>query len=560
MTSGNAERQQMDLITCYQELKQKIESALAGSSVTDDLAFELEDFEKLLIESFKDISDERKQYKMLYENAADSICIHTASGKILASNASVSKRYQYSSGELLNMNITQLEASGQIDSGKISEVMKTGQVNYETTHICRDGSCLIVDVTCRKISWNGQTAILSICHDITEHKNAEKALRENELKFREIIRQTNDGIVVFDENKNIVIWNKGAESIFGVSAAEMINTSIVDHQYKFASPFYKDRDRISKALDSIINFENPGIFYKARNDEAVDPVSGKTKMLETVLFPIKIDDHYLFGGIIRDATEKKKHEEELLQLNASKDRFMQILAHDLRSPFNALLGFSELLLSNLAEYDMHVIEYQLTLQRNIIQKTLFLLEDILLWSKSQLGMLDVHPQEIAIVELCREIIDSLKAGAETKKLSVSYVGEENTIVTADTYMLKTVIRNLLSNAIKFTGNSGMVKIYTVKEGDYLVVTVLDNGVGISGENQKKLWRLETPFTTKGTNGEQGTGLGLLICKDFIEQHGGKIWVTSQLGKGSEFRFSLPLNPLSRTDYRHGKDAGKTRPS
>jgi PAS domain S-box-containing protein len=552
---GNAECPQMDLITSYQELKQKIESALAGSSVQDELAFELEDFEKLLIESLKDISGECEQYKMLYENAADSICIHTASGKILASNASVSNRYQYSSQELLEMNIALLEASGQVNSEKISEVMQTGQVNYETTHICRDGSCLIVDVTCRKISWNGQTAIISICHDITERKNAEKALRESELKFREIIRQTNDGIVVFDENKEIVIWNRGAESIFGISAREVLNTSIVDQHFKFAPSWYRDRELINKTIDSIISFEDPGIFYRIRDDEAVDPESGETKILETVLFPIKIDDHYLFGGIIRDITEKKKYEEELLQLNASKDRFMQVLAHDLRSPFNALLGFSELLLSNLYECDMHVIEYQLTLQRNIIQKTFFLLEDMLLWSKSQLGMLDIHLQEIALDELFREIIDSLKASAETKRLSVSYFGEENTIVTSDTYMLKTVIRNLLSNAIKFTDKGGMVKMHAFKEGGFLIVTVIDNGIGISGENQKKLWHLDTPFTIKGTNGEQGTGLGLLICKDFIEKLGGKIWLTSQLGKGSEFRFSLPLNPSFKKDQGHGSLRG-----
>jgi signal transduction histidine kinase len=323
---------------------------------------------------------------------------------------------------------------------------------------------------------------------------------------------------------------------------------------KFAPPSYRDRELINKTIDSIINFENPEIFYRIRNEEAIDPESGETKILETVLFPIKIDDNHLFGGIIRDATEKKKYEKELLQLNASKDRLMQILAHDLRSPFNALLGFSELLLENLHEYDINIIEYQLNIQRGIIQKTLFLLEDMLLWSKSQLGMLDIQPQVIAFDELCKEIIDSLKTYAQTKNISVGYSGEVNAFITADQYMMKTVIRNLLSNAIKFTGQGGIVKIETIREGDYLIVTVSDNGVGISQENQKKLWRLDTPFSTKGTNKEQGTGLGLLICKDFIEQHGGKIRVESHVGKGSEFRLSLPVDPAIPVSGRHGKAA------
>lgn len=532
----------MDLITKYRELQQKIESDLLKSGIGKELLFDLENYGNQLVESLNLLEDKCRNYEVLYENAQDSICIHTEQGNLLSVNKTACNTYQYTLQELLNMNLAQIDALEQVDyiKAKIEKVMKTGHAGFETKHIRKDGSSLLVEVNCKKIIWNGQLAILSICRDITEQKEAEQALKENEAKFREIIRQTNDGIVVFNEQKKIVIWNKGAEKIFGVSAAETINTNVVDHQFNFVPPSLKNKKLLDGMISGILNFETPELFYKLRELEVVNPESGKVKIIETELFPIKLEDYYLFGAVFRDITRKKKYEKKLLQLNANKDKFMQILAHDLRSPFNSLLGFSDLLLDNLSDYDKHVIEHQLRIQKIIIQKTLYLLEDLLLWSKSQLGMVKFKARKIGINKLCREIIDNLKTETESKNISVSFSKSENVAISADPYMMRTILRNLLTNAIKFTNRGGKINIYTEKKGAFLVVTVSDNGVGISPENQKKLWRIDTPFTTRGTNDEQGTGLGLWICKDFVEKHGGKMWVKSQYGKGSDFKFTVPL--------------------
>jgi PAS domain S-box-containing protein len=222
----------MDLIARYQEFKRLMDPILRKNPGANAALQGLEEFEALLTESLKDLSAGCEQYKMLYEHAGNSICVHTETGRILSANAAASTTYQYSPEEFMNMNVAQLESSGRINPKKLREVMKSGSVNFETTHVRRDGSCRYMEVTCKKITWYGKPAILSICHDITEHKYIEKALRESELKFREIIQQTNDGIIAFDENKKIVIWNKGAESIFGISAGEILNTSIVDQQLK----------------------------------------------------------------------------------------------------------------------------------------------------------------------------------------------------------------------------------------------------------------------------------------------------------------------------------------
>ena len=232
--------------------------------------------------------------------------------------------------------------------------------------------------------------------------------------------------------------------------------------------------------------------------------------------------------------------EEQKKLNADKDRFLSILAHDLRNPFNSLLGFSELLLKNLHKYDIEKIEKQLTYIYQTAHETYNLLEDLLLWSKAQSGKLTLEPQKIVFDEIYDEIISKMKSQAAAKGISINCFETEKTILLADLNMLKTVLRNLISNAIKFTNKNGHIIIYTEKGHKSATVIVSDNGIGIEKGNQSKLWDFTKPFSTRGTAHEKGTGFGLLVCKEFVEKHSGKIWVESELGKGSDFKFTMPL--------------------
>ena len=539
----------MDLITKFQEIRQKIESVVSNSGIDHELLDNLDDYENLLITYKNNVEDKYHEYKMLFENATDSIFVHTESGKILATNTTACRNYQYDADEIINLIIPDIDTGKQNKyiRKKIKELMKTGYTGFETIHRRKDGSTMEVDVNCRISTWNGQQVIVSVYRDITRQKKAEKNLREKEVKFKEIIQQTNDGIVVFNEQKKIVIWNKGAENIIGLSAKKAIQQNIVDIQYKFVPPYLKDKKIIDRIVTGIVKFESPQVFNKIRDEEVVNPDSESVKFIETVLFPIKLQDHYLFGGVFRDITEKKKYEKQLLVLNASKDQFIQILAHDLRSPFNTLLGFNELLLGNLHKYDKQSIECHLITQKRIIQNTFHLLEDLLLWSKSQLNMLEFHPCDIKLREIYQEVKDNLKSMAESKNLKMHFFEAEKVIVTGDKTMLKTILRNLMVNAIKFSYQQGVINTSIEKQADLLIVTVADNGIGISNQNQAKLWDITSPFTTEGTDNEQGSGLGLIICKDLVERHGGIIWVESNSGKGSAFKFSLPLD--SRHDAR-----------
>jgi two-component system sensor histidine kinase/response regulator len=243
-----------------------------------------------------------------------------------------------------------------------------------------------------------------------------------------------------------------------------------------------------------------------------------------------------------NATLEKKVElrtRELKELNATKDKFFSIIAHDLKNPFNTLLGFSELLITNINEYDKNRIGEFINIIFQTSKNAYMLLENLLEWSRSQTGRLEMTPSDIEIAELVDDNIDLIYNNASNKKLELNNRIDKKVKAYADSNMTNTIIRNLLSNAIKYTATGGKIEITSKIENNYVEVTVSDTGVGIKEENIGKLFRIDENFSTKGTNDETGTGLGLILCKEFVKKNGGDIWVTSKLGKGSNFTFKLP---------------------
>lgn len=239
----------------------------------------------------------------------------------------------------------------------------------------------------------------------------------------------------------------------------------------------------------------------------------------------------------RELTREKAMLEEA---NATKDKFFSIIAHDLKNPFNALLGFSDYLLENFREMDQGEIEEQLEMLSSTSRQTFSLLEDLLTWSKTQRGKIDFKPEKIDIQFICNEIRSSVETMAKEKSIDLEHVADDNLELYADPQMLKTILRKLVSNAIKFSFRGKKVIVTFVNEGNYTKISVSDSGTGISAVNQGRLWNLAGKYTTRGTEAESGTGLGLIICKEFVEAHGGKIWVESEENKGSNFIFTLPL--------------------
>ena len=233
--------------------------------------------------------------------------------------------------------------------------------------------------------------------------------------------------------------------------------------------------------------------------------------------------------------------EELQRTIAGRDKLYSVIAHDLRSPMGSIKMVLNMLILNLPSEKIGAEMYELLTMANQTTEDVFsLLDNLLKWTKSQIGKLNVVYQDVDLVEVTDGVIEIFSMVASLKKIRIREMKPEKMMVNADIDMLKTVVRNLLSNTIKFSKENSEVLVKMEEVDGMAVVSVQDHGCGISEEGQKKLLHTDTHFSTFGTNNEEGSGLGLLLCKDFVVKNGGKLWFTSKEGEGSIFSFSIPV--------------------
>ena len=231
--------------------------------------------------------------------------------------------------------------------------------------------------------------------------------------------------------------------------------------------------------------------------------------------------------------------QQLLESNKNKDKFFSIISHDLKSPFNSILGITEMLVSNYDELTSEDVKEMIHVLRNSSVKVFALLEGLLDWARTQTDRMKYEFKSIDLFDTSIKIIDLLQTSALNKNILLKNGVKENTLVFADEKATETVLRNLIANAIKFTQPDGIIKVESKRKQTEIAISVSDNGIGMSEEDTNKLFKIEVHHTTIGTNNETGTGVGLILCKELVEKQGGKIWVESELGKGSKFIFTLP---------------------
>ncbi len=246
--------------------------------------------------------------------------------------------------------------------------------------------------------------------------------------------------------------------------------------------------------------------------------------------------------ILQEQTEElKSQRDELNNTNTVKDKLFSIISHDLRSPFNTLKGFIELIKLKYDGYSDHEIKEMIGIISDSADNVYNLLDNLLNWSRSQRGKLKLHPQMTDLVALINNKIELLNFQALHKNILIEFDSKSEIILLeVDPDLMNVVIQNLLTNAIKFTPSGGKIEVNCEIDNNHLIAFVRDNGIGISNEDAEKLFNPNVHFSTSGTENEKGIGLGMLICKDFIDIHHGKIWVESELGKGSTFFIKLPL--------------------
>ena len=411
---------------------------------------------------------------------------------------------------------------------KKENLSKTVQYRYK----CKDGSYKLVELTATNLTNDPIIGgVLLNYHDITQRKQIEGELRENTEMLQTIIDNIPIMIICFDENGEIKIANQELVSVLGWTFTEWETENI------FAK-CYPEPEVLKEVLDFMISEEVGWKDFKTHTKNGT--------IIDTVWMNIKLPNG-ISMGIGQDITIRKRAEEKLIEndnflqkLNADKDRFISILSHDLKSPFNSILGFSEVLTEDIRKLNTDEIE---DIARNInksARNTLYLLEDLLAWAMTQQGKIIFKPQKLSLADICKNILEILNPKAVAKNITINYYIADRIKVFADIDMIKTVLRNLISNALKFTNNGGTINVSSEENSENVTISISDNGVGIKPENITKLFNISEVITTKGTAEETGTGLGLLLCKEFVEKHGGKIWVESEVGKGSVFKFTLPI--------------------
>ncbi len=354
-----------------------------------------------------------------------------------------------------------------------------------------------------------------------------------QLKFRALSENSQDCITRYDREHCHIYMNKAGLELRGLSKEQILGKT---HR---ESGIYEEEqiEMMEKSIESVFKTKQPQY-----EQFSMEQSHGKA-YYDLRFFPEFNSDNEVGSviGVSRDITDLKQSEIELLQLNIDKDRFISILGHDLRSPLLTLLSFSELLAENIQDYDKSEIQSIVTEMMQSTKITYNLLEDILTWTKAQSGKIPYNPKKVIFAEICENTIGVLGPNATSKSINISYQVTDSMTVFADNDMLRTILRNLLSNAIKFTNKGGEINIKAEENPAYVCISVSDNGIGIAPENLAKLFKMTEVISTQGTAREKGTGLGLLLCQEFVVKHGGRIWAESEEGKGSIFNFTLPSN-------------------
>ncbi len=380
--------------------------------------------------------------------------------------------------------------------------------------------------------------------DITGHKIEKEKLSLEKKLLTAIIENIPDQIYFKDTESRFIICNNAVALTCGANTPqEMIGkTDFNFFPHEQAKQYFNDEQSIIKSGISLINHE----------EICSNKITDDVRWNLTTKIPLKDSKGIVIGliGINRDITDRKLEEEEiknknkeLVNLNAEKDKFFSIIAHDLRSPFNAFLGFTRMLVEELNTMTLEEIKTIVVSMRKSATNLYSLLENLLEWSMMQRGLIQVNPVSFPLAHKITESIKLIVGSAQKKEIELIYDIPNNLSVFADEHMVETVIRNLIANAVKFTHKRGRIFVMAKEsEGNRVEICVQDTGIGMSPAIRNNLFRLDIQTNRKGTEGEPSNGLGLLICKDFIEKHGGKIWVKSEEGKGCAFYFTLPINP------------------
>ncbi len=349
-----------------------------------------------------------------------------------------------------------------------------------------------------------------------------------------------DIILLIDgKTGKIIEINKVSEQLLGYKPEELIGSH-------FNILFESNTESETEELINDIKIYGPVLSYRK-----VIKKDGSVRLMDMTINTVKyLDDHLILTNL-RDAQDRAKAEDELKrfslqlsELNKTKDKFFSIIAHDLKNPFNSLLGFSELLTTDYDELTDEEKRLYIDEIRKVSKSSYQLLDNLLNWARAQTGKIQYIPDEFDLNYLVNEVKNLINPQAVTKNIDIRVDIEKNLTIFADDDLLTTVIRNLLTNAIKYSNPFSNIEVRGYNTGNNeAVLSITDHGIGISDSYKDKLFNIDRGESRAGTMNEKGTGLGLILCKEFIELNKGKIWFENNIGGGSTFFITIPTEEV-----------------
>lgn len=379
------------------------------------------------------------------------------------------------------------------------------------------------------------TKLFGVNQDITEQKERERRVEESRIKFETIFSMSDVGMTITDEEGNIIDCNPASEGMLGITKDEHLARNYAGKEWKIIRtdgsemPIEEYASVRSMTENSIVADIEMGV-VKKENDII---------WLSVTATPLNLAGYGVLVAYV-DISNRIEYEQKLEEANATKDKFFSIIAHDLRSPFTGIQGLTELASLSLKRGELEKVQSFCGLIKESTLEGTNLLNNLLHWSRVESNRIEYKPENVNLSEHIRRQSHLYSGNLSKKRILLDMILEDNIFVLADLFMLETILRNLISNAIKFSPEQGVITISSNSKGRNAQVVVEDNGIGISKNHLAKLFNLKDSFSTSGTLGEKGTGLGLILCKEFIEFHGGTIEVESEEGVFTRFKFFLPI--------------------
>lgn len=354
-------------------------------------------------------------------------------------------------------------------------------------------------------------------------------------------------LIVDDVTENIdllksILDNEGYSTqtaSSGSKAIELCDTALFDLiLIDVRMPHMDGFETVEIIKNNTLNNDTPILFLLVKTDEENIPKAFQKGGVDIITKPFYKEE--LLARIKAQIILQTQHT-KLEELNITKDRFISILAHDLRNPFNSLIGFSDMLQKSIELAEMDKIKKYADIIQSTSKNTFDLLNNLLSWAYSQQQGMIINKESLNLNAVIQEILLVTEFIAEGKNIDIYLNLDKDIYVIADKEMLKTILRNLITNAIKYSFENSIIKIKAGIVEEFVEIKISDSGIGMDEDTQNNLFNLLDAKSKKGTKGETGTGFGLILCKGFVEKNGGKIWVESKLGKGSDFIFTIPIS-------------------